>query len=97
MSVMQPTGSACTDRFERWAKARLPEPHELDNLRAGIELYQPEDLPRMIEIVREAQRVCMARRDEVLMRRKDEQQQRLKQQRLKGELPQKTPKVSRTN
>jgi hypothetical protein len=88
MSVMRPTGSACVDRFRSWALARLPEPQELDDLRASIEFYQPEDLPEMIEIVREAQRVCMAGQEEVRVRVRDE----LEQQGLKDELLQRGPK-----
>lgn len=88
MSVMAPTGSVCTERLERWAKARLPEPYELDDMYAVIEQYKPEDLPKMIESLREAENACMAAHDEVHPRLEDDQQ-RLEQLELRGEFHEK--------
>ena len=90
MSVMDTTGSTFIDRFRSWAMAR-PEPDEVDGALAGLELYQPKDLPEMIEILREVERVCMAAQNEVHMRGVDEQRQRVNQLHLKGELPRRRP------
>ena len=84
---MQPTG-ASTDHLERWAKARLPESYELDDMYAMIELYQPEDLPKMIESLREAESACMAAHNKAHLRLEDEQR-RLERLELKGELHEK--------
>jgi hypothetical protein len=85
MSVMDATGSAFIGRFGRWVNARLPELHELDDLLASVELYQPEDLPKMIEMLREAEGVCMAAQNKVYLRRLDEHRRRREQLRLIGE------------
>jgi hypothetical protein len=87
MSVVESTGSACVDRFRSWATARMPEAYEVDDVLAGVELYQPEDLPELIEMFREAEKACMAAQNEAHMRLLDEDQQRIDQLRLKGELP----------
>jgi hypothetical protein len=59
--------------------SRLPEPHELDALRASVEFYEPKNLREMIEILGEAERACMAGQDEVRMQLRDEQRQRLRE------------------
>jgi hypothetical protein len=79
MSVMAPTGSACIDRFSRWAMAGVPVPQELDDLCVGIEHYQPEDLPEMIETLRKAEMACMSwRHDQSIQAEKARQQWRHK-------------------
>jgi hypothetical protein len=93
MSVMDTTGSAFIDRFGRWVNARLPELHELDDLLASIELYQPEDLPKMIEMLREAEGVCMAVTDRIRARQLDEQRQQIKQSKLEGKLYEEHPSI----
>jgi hypothetical protein len=72
MSVMKPPGSVCVDRFRSWATARMPESYEVDDALAGVELYQPEDLPELIEIFREVERACLDAANEVHMRGLDE-------------------------
>jgi hypothetical protein len=61
-------GSACIERFRRWAMDPAPAPRRLEELRAGVELYQPDDLPEMIEILREAERICMTELHEIRVR-----------------------------
>jgi hypothetical protein len=91
MSLMESTGSASVDRFRSWAMARLPEQYEVDDALAGVELYQPEDLPELIEIFREAEKACFDAADWLHARRLDEQRQRREQMRPKGERFQKDP------
>jgi len=76
MSVPQPTGLTCADLFRNWAMASVPVPRALDDLRGCIELYQPDDLPEMIEILREAEHACRAGLDDVKTLSQNERQQR---------------------
>jgi hypothetical protein len=82
MSVMDSTGSACVDSFRSWATARMSEACEVDDALAGIELYEPEDLPKMIAILRDTERVYMAATDRIRVRLLDEQRQQRKQSKL---------------
>lgn len=45
--------------FEGWMRASVPLPPVREELDARIALCRPEDLPRMIEIVREAEALCL--------------------------------------
>src|ERR1700685_1141782 len=83
---MDSTGSACVDRFRSWAAARLSEPHEVDDALAGVELYEPEDLSKMIAILRDTERVYMAATDRIHVRLLDEKRQQIKQLKLEGKL-----------
>jgi hypothetical protein len=85
MSVTESTGSACVDRFRSWAMARLPESCEVDDLLAGLDLYQPRDLPEMIENLREAERACRAAANEIHGRFLAERRQRIDRQHLNTE------------
>lgn len=53
--------SAGLDHFERWIRASVPLPPVREELDARIALCRPKDLPRMIEIVREAEALCLSK------------------------------------
>jgi hypothetical protein len=51
------------EHFCEWMWASVSTPPVREELHAKIELCQPEDLPRMVEVVREAEAVCTGKLD----------------------------------
>ncbi|MHB1539113.1 MAG: PadR family transcriptional regulator [Solirubrobacteraceae bacterium] len=51
-----PAGEAA---FRAWVRESISTPPVREELHAKIALCQPRDLPRLIEVVREAERVCV--------------------------------------
>jgi hypothetical protein len=91
MSVLESGGSGFTDRFERWALTWLPESYEVDDWLAGIQLYRPEDRPKMIEVLRKAERARKAVASDPYTRLVVEQREPRELLESKGELPQEDP------
>jgi len=52
---------AGAERFERWMRASVSTPPVREELHAKIALCRPVDLPRMVEVVREAEEVCVGK------------------------------------
>jgi DNA-binding PadR family transcriptional regulator len=49
------------EHFRAWMKASVSTPPVREELHAKIALCRPEDLPRMVQIVREAEGVCLGK------------------------------------
>jgi DNA-binding PadR family transcriptional regulator len=52
---------AGTDRFHEWMWESVSTPPVREELHAKIALCRPADLPRMVEVVREAETICAGR------------------------------------
>jgi hypothetical protein len=48
-----------SEHFRRWVMATMSMPFVGQDLHAGIVGFEPEDVPEMVEIVREAEMTCM--------------------------------------
>lgn len=62
------------EHFERWVLASVSMPAICEELHAANLRYEPEDLPAMIEIVREAEMFCIQRLQECGRRSRPEQE-----------------------
>jgi DNA-binding PadR family transcriptional regulator len=60
------------DHFRRWLRASVSMPPVREELLAKIALCGPSDLPRMVEIVRDAELACAAQLQEVNERMRTE-------------------------
>jgi len=49
------------EHFERWIRASVSTPPVREELDARIALCRPEDLPHMVEIVRDAEALCLSK------------------------------------
>jgi DNA-binding PadR family transcriptional regulator len=63
-TVYEPTPSG-VEHFRRWLRASTQTPPVREELHAKIALWGAEDLPRLIEIVREAELACVQRLQEL--------------------------------
>jgi DNA-binding PadR family transcriptional regulator len=63
-TVYEPTPSGA-EHFRRWLRASTQTPPVREELHAKIALWGAEDLPRLIEIVREAELACVQRLQEL--------------------------------
>jgi len=60
------------DHFENWLRASTSTPPVREHLLAKVAFCKPSDLPRMVEIVRDAELACTARLNELNRRRREE-------------------------
>ena len=58
--------------FEGWLRASTSSPPVREELLAKVAFCKPADLPRMVEIVRDAELACTARLNELNQRRREE-------------------------
>ena len=60
------------EHFERWLRASTSTPPVREELLAKVAFCRPSDLPRMVEIVRDAELACTARLNELNARMREE-------------------------
>jgi DNA-binding PadR family transcriptional regulator len=58
--------------FESWLRASTSTPPVREELLAKVAFCKPADLPRMVEVVRDAELACTARLNELNQRRREE-------------------------
>ncbi|MGH2878170.1 MAG: PadR family transcriptional regulator [Solirubrobacteraceae bacterium] len=64
-SIVYEATPAGLDHFRRWMWASLSTPPVREELHAKIALCRPDDLPRMIDLVRKAQVICAGKRQDL--------------------------------
>jgi DNA-binding PadR family transcriptional regulator len=67
------------EHFRRWLAASTPMPPVREELHAKIALCGPHDLPRLIEVIREAELACTAKLAELNRRTRRDREQRAPQ------------------
>ena len=73
---------AGVEHFRRWLRASTQTPPVREELHAKIALWGPEDLPRLIEIVREAEMACAQQLQGLNRRMRFERERRRRMRRV---------------